>query len=68
MHDQKLLHVNFAYTPVKCWKLSNHVVVRVVLTCSLPTCEAVLVRDLSVSVAIQKVETLSFNFEAGNMI
>jgi hypothetical protein len=32
---------------------------RVVLTYSLPTCEALLVRNLSVSVAIQKAETLT---------
>jgi hypothetical protein len=31
----------------------------VVLTCSLPNCGAVLVRDLSVSVVIQKAETLT---------
>jgi hypothetical protein len=32
----------------------------VVLICSLPTCGAVLVRDISVSVTIQKAETLTF--------
>jgi hypothetical protein len=31
-------------------------------TCCLPTCKAVQVRDLSVTVAIQKAETLTFNF------